>query len=66
LLTGRARGPNARAALLTSIVTSGTTAFLIIMAMTFVLIRASRSSADRPRRHEKRHGRSMHRTTVQD
>jgi hypothetical protein len=31
-------GPSARAALLTSIATSGATAFLIIMAMTFGLI----------------------------
>jgi NADH dehydrogenase len=45
----------------------GATAFLIIMAMTFGLIpRACCSSAYGPRQREKRHGRSMHRTAVQD
>jgi hypothetical protein len=60
-------GPSAPAALLISIVTSGATAFLIIMAMTFGLILPriairARNALCRMMRHD----RSMHRSAVQE
>jgi hypothetical protein len=58
---------HAQNCLLTRIAASAATAFLIIMAMTFGLT-LPRTPFERgpPRRHEKRHGRSIHRTAVQD
>jgi uncharacterized membrane protein YjjB (DUF3815 family) len=60
-------GPSASAALLTSIATNGATAFLIVTAMAFGLI-LPRMLFERvlPAPVSKPHGRSMHRTTVQD
>jgi hypothetical protein len=68
-------GPTAPAALLTSIATSGATAFLIIMVMTFSDHHGHDLRADSPShgiraRHAlpcmMGHDRSMHRTAVQD
>ena len=60
-------GPSAPAALLTSIATSGATAFLIIMAMTFGLI-LPRMLFERvaPSPRMMRHDRSMHHSAVQE
>jgi hypothetical protein len=60
-------GPGAPAALLTSIVTSGVTAFLIIIAMAFGLI-LPRMLFEHilPFACTMRHGSSMHRSAVQD
>jgi uncharacterized membrane protein YjjP (DUF1212 family) len=60
-------GPSAPAALLTNIAANGAMAFLILMAMAFGLI-LPRMLFERilPAPAERRHGRSMHRTAVQD
>jgi uncharacterized membrane protein YjjP (DUF1212 family) len=60
-------GPSAPAALLTNIAANGAMAFLILMAMAFGLI-LPRMLFERvlPTPAERRHGRSMHRTAVQE
>jgi uncharacterized membrane protein YjjP (DUF1212 family) len=60
-------GPSAPAALLTNIAANGAMAFLILMAMAFGLI-LPRMLFERvlPASAERRHGRSMHRSAVQE